>query len=226
MTREPQMGFSNCIENREGTTPELIDGLKFVDQFEQYFICVVHILDFAKIFNSRKIGKFYAKFVNCILEIVKKHNGVLLRTVHDDTIFYFPNTSNWHESEAIQSALECCLAIISSRSKVNKILVKEELPEISYNVSAEYGNLVIYRSEKSISFDLFGGLIKFCREMKKLAPTSSIIVGQDVYVISNHFLFQEGRYHFQKVRDMSLKGRSLSYPLYLVSKEGEMTNFI
>jgi hypothetical protein len=37
--------------------------------------------------------------------------------------------------------------------EIDEELVKEELPEISYNVSADYGNLVIYKSEKSFSFE-------------------------------------------------------------------------
>ena len=65
------------------------------------------------------------------------------------------------------------------------------LPEISYNISADYVNLNLrFFKGKSIPFEVFRGPINFCLRMNKLAPTNSIIIGQDLHAIFNTILLR------------------------------------
>ena len=186
-----------------------------IDTFETYFLCVVHIVDFVKSDNS---AKFYSTFINSILPFVKEYNGKLVRTINEDIVFYFPDTSNMERQEAFDNALQCCLAIIYARTDFNKVLVEDGLPEISYNISADYFNLNLrLYKEKSIPFEIFRGAINFCLRMNKVAPTNCIIVGQDLHAIFNHFSMKNG-YRFQKLPDLHYGNKS-SYPVYLVSLE-------
>ena len=53
--------------------------------------------------------------------------------------------------KAFDNALQCCLAIIYAHTDVNKVLVENGLPEISYNISGDYVNLNLrFYKEKSI----------------------------------------------------------------------------
>ena len=67
------------------------------------------------------------------------------------------------------------------------------LPEISYNISADYVNLNLrFFKGKSIPFEVFRGPINFCLRMNKLAPTNSIIIGQDLHAIFNYHSVKNG----------------------------------
>lgn len=59
--------------------------------------------------------------------------------------------------------------------------------------------------------------------MNKQTP-ANVIIGQDLYGVINSIPFHHDRYHFQKVRDMTLQGRNLSYPLYLITRENAEKN--
>lgn len=158
LTRELlEMVLINGIENREGTTPKQIaDLVEFVDRFEYYFICVVGVIDSTdlteKISKSDKIANLDRTFIDSITRLVTDHNGILLKAFSDLVIFYFPDTSNFQNAEAIENALECCLSIISSRSNINTKLLNGEFPDLLYQVSADYGPIEFARSN-SVSFD-------------------------------------------------------------------------
>ena len=64
------------------------------------------------------------------------------------------------------------------------------LPEISYNISAGYVNVNLNLRSKFNSIEVFRGPINFCLRMNKLAPTNSIIIGQDLHAIFNTILLR------------------------------------
>jgi hypothetical protein len=109
-----------------------------IDAFETYFLCVVRIINFSKVDNPTKL---YSAFTDVIQPIVKECNGKLVRNINEDTIVYFPDTSNMERLEAFYNALQFCLAIIYAGTNINRVLVENGLPEISYNISADYVNL-------------------------------------------------------------------------------------
>ena len=95
----------------------------FSNKSENYCICFIDIVGStqitAKITPSEKVGKFYSTFINAVASIVKDHNGRIVKTVGDGVLFFFPYTSNIEDIEAFVDALECCLALISSRNTIN-----------------------------------------------------------------------------------------------------------
>jgi len=173
---------------------------------ENYCICIIDIVGStqitSKIYKSEKIGKFYSTFINEIAAIVKKHNGIVIKTVGDGVISYFPDTSNSQATEAFKDVLECSLEMISSRSSINLKLFKEGLPGISYRVSLDYGKVEVARSETSTSWDLFGPTVNFCAKINKIAPDNGIIIGDDLHIIISSFPSLHSRYHFHQLQGM------------------------
>jgi two-component system, OmpR family, response regulator ChvI len=192
---------------------------------ENYCICIVDIVGStqitSKIYNSEKIGKFYSTFINAIAGIVKEYNGVVIKTVGDGVISYFPNTANSQNAEAFKDALECSLGMISSRSNINLKLFKEGLPGISYRISLDYGKVEVARSETSTSWDLFGPTVNFCAKINKLAPENGIIIGDDLHIVVSSFPFLHNLYHFHQMQGMHFHTGKLSYPLYLLTGHNE-----
>ena len=193
----------------------------FSNKSECYCISMIDIVGStqitSKLYNSGKIKKFYAVFINEIADIIKFHDGKILKTVGDGVIFYFPKTSSVENIEGFNQALECLLNMISSRHTINAKLQEEFLPEISYRISADYGKLEVAMSgEISSSYDLFGPTINFCAKINKKAPPNGIAIGADLCRIVNSFPKLAKRYHFQEIKELSWKENKYSYPVYML----------
>ncbi|HYY85506.1 MAG TPA: response regulator [Nitrososphaeraceae archaeon] len=198
----------------------------FSNKSECYCISMIDIVGStqitSKLYNSGKIKKFYTVFINEIADIVKLHDGKILKTVGDGVIFFFPKTSAVENMDAFKQALECLLNMVSSRHILNTKLHKEFLPDISYRISADYGKLEVAMSgEISSSYDLFGPTINFCAKINKKAPPNGIAVGADLWRIVNSFPKLAKRYHFQEIKELSWKENKYSYPVYMLKLSSE-----
>jgi two-component system, OmpR family, response regulator ChvI len=193
----------------------------FSSTSESYCISVIDIVGStqvtSKLYYRKKIEIFYTVFINKVAEIVKKHNGKILKTVGDGVIFFFPETSNVENIKSFRDAIECLLNLISSRSFINTNLQKEMLPGISYRISADYGRLEVAMSgETSASYDLFGPTLNFCSKMNKTAPANGIVIGSDLWRIIKSFPSLADHYYFEEIKKMDWKTIRYSYPVYLL----------
>ena len=199
----------------------------FSNKSECYCISMIDIVGStqitSKLYNSGKIKKFYTVFINEIADIVKLHDGKILKTVGDGVIFFFPSTSAVENIDGFKRALDCLLNMISSRHTLNAKLHKEYLPDISYRISADYGKLEVAMSgEISSSYDLFGPTINFCAKINKKAPPNGIAIGADLWRIVNSFPKLAKRYHFQEIKELSWKENKYSYPVYTLKSSPEI----
>ena len=199
----------------------------FSNKSECYCISMIDIVGStqitSKLYNSGKIKKFYTVFINEIADIVKLHDGKILKTVGDGVIFFFPSTSAVENIDGFKRALDCLLNMISSRHTLNAKLHKEFLPDISYRISADYGKLEVAMSgEISSSYDLFGPTINFCAKINKKAPPNGIAIGADLWRIVNSFPKLAKRYHFQEIKELSWKENKYSYPVYTLKSSPEI----
>ncbi len=198
----------------------------FSNKSESYCISIIDIVGStqitSKLYNSGKIKKFYTVFINEIADIVKHHDGKILKTVGDGVIFYFPQTSSIENSDGFKQALECLLNMVSSRDMLNAKLHDELLPDISYRISADYGKLEVAMSgEISHSYDLFGPTINFCAKINKKAPPNGIAIGADLWRIVNSFPKLAKHYHFHEIKELSWKENKYSYPVYMLQPSTE-----
>jgi CheY-like chemotaxis protein len=199
----------------------------FSNKSECYCISMIDIVGStqitSKLYNSGKIKKFYTVFINEIADIVKLHDGKILKTVGDGVIFFFPKTSAVENIDGFKQALDCLLNMVSSRQNLNAKLHKEFLPDISYRISADYGKLEVAMSgEISSSYDLFGPTINFCAKINKKAPPNGIAIGADLWRIVNSFPKLAKRYHFQEIKELSWKENKYSYPVYMLKSSTEI----
>ena len=199
----------------------------FSNKSECYCISMIDIVGStqitSKLYNSGMIKKFYTVFINEIADIVKLHDGKILKTVGDGVIFFFPKTSAVENIEGFKQALDCLLNMVSSRQNLNAKLHKDFLPDISYRISADYGKLEVAMSgEISSSYDLFGPTINFCAKINKKAPPNGIAIGADLWRIVNSFPKLAKRYHFQEIKELSWKENKYSYPVYMLKSNSEI----
>ena len=76
---------------------------------------------------------------------------------------------------AFNDVLECCITMIEARNTINQKMHEEELPSISYRISAEYGRVEVARSATSQSDDLFGQVMNICSKINSKALSNGIV---------------------------------------------------
>jgi two-component system, OmpR family, response regulator ChvI len=93
-------------------------------------------------------------------------------------------------------------------------LHSENLPSVSYRISADYGKVEVATSTSSKGEDLFGSTMNICAKINSMAEPNGIVIGGDLYRIINSFSFVNNRYEFRELRG----GYSISfdqrYPVY------------
>ena len=162
----------------------------------------------AGITGSDKVRKYYAIFLNTISAIARNFGAKIIKNAGDCLIFYYPETSNSssNKSAAFRDVIECCITMIAARYTMNTKLHEENLPSISYRISADYGRVEVARSATSQSDDLFGSTINTCGRINSIAQPNGIIIGDDLYQIVKSFSSTSFGYdyHFEAVDNRNL----------------------
>ena len=201
------------------------DEISFSDISENYCICFVDIVGStqltSRIYNSDKMARFYSTFINSIAKIIEEHGGKIMKILGDGLISYFPATCNSERPEAFAEALDCFLAMKSSRLNINTKFMDQKLPPISYRISADYGRTESARTNESKFQDLFGPTVNFCVKMNKRAPPNGIIIGSDLHMTLGSIPGLLQSYHFKEMEGMHVETGKRSYPLYTLLRKRE-----
>ena len=193
------------------------------DDGRYHCICLVNMVGSTKITaqigSPEKIRKYYSIFLNAVAAISKNFGATVIKNVGDALLFYFSDTSDSANGIAFNKALECCMGIIAARDLINKKLYVEGLPEVSYRISADYGQVEVGTSVASGAEDFFGPTVNMCAKMNRRAERNGIVIGSDLYRIIKQFPF-EAEYEFKEIDQLSI-GLKQSYPLYSAKRKGE-----
>jgi hypothetical protein len=90
-----------------------------------------------------------------------------------------------------KKVLECGLAMIDARCKINSKLQAEAVPTISYRISADYGRheIVKISDNNSNVKDLVSPTMNVCCKINSMAAPNSMTIGDDLYgIVSPHAL--------------------------------------
>jgi class 3 adenylate cyclase len=108
-------------------------------------------------------------------------------------VYYFPESSKPNRKYGFMSCLECSLAMIEYHDTICKILTKEKLPPVDYRISADYGSVVLMKSNNSTSRDMIGPPVNLCSKINHATTTNGAVIGVDLYSMVNKF----GDYKFK-----------------------------
>ncbi len=228
MSRHPDYPSSNL---RDGNSPSIFDldseEISFLDQSMNCCVCFVDILNSTKITSEisepRRIRHYYSIFINTMALLARNHNAKIVKNAGDALIFYFPQTSDSSNETAFKNVLECLTAMISTRDIINSKLSSENLPAVSYRISADYGQVEVATSTSSKREDLFGSTMNICAKINSMAEPNGIVIGGDVYQILKSFSFIS-RYKFKELQGYSV-GFSRNYPVYRFWSKGNTCSY-
>jgi CheY-like chemotaxis protein/class 3 adenylate cyclase len=202
------------LEGNDGSlsTFELAKEISFLDRSMNCCIGFVDMVDSTKvtaeISDRQKIRQYYSIFINTMAILVKNYGAKIVKNAGDALIFYFPDSSDPANEAAFRDILECFTTMILARDVINtKLHSEENLPSVSYRISADYGRVEVATSTSSKGEDLFGSTMNICAKINSMAEPNGIVIGGDLYRIINSFSFVNNRYEFRELKG----GYSISF---------------
>ena len=165
--------------------------------------------------DRRNIGQYYSIFINTMAILAKNYGAKIVKSAGDALIFYFTETSDSSNEAAFKDILECFTTMILARDIINAKLHSENLPSVSYRISADYGKVEVATSTSSKGReDLFGSTMNICAKINSMAEPNGIVIGGDLYQIIKSFSFIDKYYQFRELRGGYSVDFNHVYPVY------------
>jgi len=137
---------------------------------------VVNSTNITKELGVTKSAKYHQIFLNSMSKILSRFGGFVIKNVGDCLVYYFPESSKSHRRYGFMSCLECSLAMIEYHDAICKRLEKEGLPCVDYRISADYGSVIITKSNNS-NIDMIGPPVTMCSNINREAPINGVVIG-------------------------------------------------
>ena len=182
---------------------------------KNYCIGIVDMVESTKIsaeMNEIEWCKYYEIFLNSMAKILPRFGGAVIKNQGDSLLYYFPESSKGTKY-GFMSCIECSLSLTEEHDVLCEILKKEGLPCLNYRVSADYGKVVIMKSNNSTSPDLIGPPVNMCSKINHLAQINGVVIGGDLF--QNVKEIKDYRYSQKKGFSIGFK---YSYPVYGVNR--------
>jgi CheY-like chemotaxis protein/class 3 adenylate cyclase len=198
---------------------DLVEEITFLAHSQNYCVCFVDMVNSTKITaeisDHLKVRQYYSIFINTMAILAKNYNAKIVKNAGDALIFYFPETSDSSNEAAFKGMLECFTTMILAHDIINTKLHSENLPSVSYRISADYGKVEVATSTSSKGEDLFGSTMNICAKINSMAEPNGIVIGGDLYQIIKSFSSING-YKFRELRGGYSIGFNHIYPVYRI----------
>jgi class 3 adenylate cyclase len=184
---------------------------------EMYCVGIVDMVNSTKIsaqIGPSRVSRYYQLFLNSMSKILSRFGGFVIKNVGDCLVYYFPESGKSENKYGLTSCIECGLAMIESQKYVSEQLIKEGLPKVDFRVSADFGSVLIMKSNVSDSLDMIGSPLNVCSKINHLAEKNQFVIGGDLCQLVKGF----DDYLFEGKHDFSL-GLKQSYPVYVVARK-------
>jgi len=213
-------GFSFSDDNYENTDPDMNPAdymVAFSGNTENYCVGLVDMVNSTKItatIGNGNISRYYQIFLNSMSKILSRFGGFVIKNVGDCLVYYFPESSKSNRKFGFMSCLECSLAMIEYHDTICKVLNQEGLPNVDYRISADYGSVVLMKSNNSETVDMIGPPVNMCSKINYAASPNGTVIGGDLYSMVKGF----SDYRFKEIDNFSLGFKHL-YPIYEVRRK-------
>jgi two-component system, OmpR family, response regulator ChvI len=208
---------------------DLVKEISFLDRSMNCCIGFIDMVNSTKataemVSDRQKIGQYYSIFINTMALLARNYNAKIVKNAGDTLIFYFPDSSDPANEAAFKEILECFTTMILARDIINSKLQSENLPSVSYRISADYGKVEVATSTSSKGEDLFGSTMNICAKINSMAEPNGIVIGGDLYQIVKSFSFVSNNgYDFRELRGGYSMGFDHKYPVYTALSKNNNT---
>ncbi len=163
--------------------------------------------------HRTKVMKYYEIFLNTMSRVLSKYDANVMKNAGDSLYYYFPRTVRADKQYAFMSCVECGIELIETRDEINMRLQKIDLPPVNYRVSADYGQVVLMKSNKSLSIDMIGAPISIAKKIIQKSPDNEFVIGSELQKIVKVF----NDYNLDEMKGYDLEV-GYDYKTYSVSR--------
>ncbi|MFQ5573866.1 MAG: adenylate/guanylate cyclase domain-containing protein [Nitrosopumilaceae archaeon] len=132
---------------------------------------------------EEKIATIISSFAQEMANVIRQHNGYVLKFVGDAVVGYFVAKQN--SLITADNAVTTAKSMITVIEKgINPILNQYDYPDLMVKIGVDFGNnlVVRYGSDKEKSpVDLLGPAMNIAAKIQSLARPNQILIGDDVY---------------------------------------------
>jgi len=173
--------------------------------------------------NLEYMRKYYSKFINSTSDMIKNHNGKVIKNIGDCLLFYFPKTTT-NNYEVFRDIIECGFKILDNRHAINQELLKQHLPPFNYRITMDYGVLDLALVGDYHQIDLFGSTINLCSKINSssFSTPNDIIIGDNLYRILNSFSNILDTYNFINIGEYKITETN-KYFVYNIKRKSVVT---
>jgi two-component system response regulator ChvI len=215
--------YNNDVDSNLSILDLASEEISFLDRSLNCCVCFVDMINSTKITSKisgrQKIGQYYSIFINTMAILAKNYDAKIVKNAGDALIFYFPETSDSSDEVAFKDTLECFTTMVLARDIINAKLHSENLPSVSYRISADYGRVEVATSTSSKGEDLFGSTMNVCAKINSMTEPNGIVIGGDLYRIIKSFSFINNGYEFRELEGGYSVGFNHRHPVYRVSSK-------
>jgi class 3 adenylate cyclase len=190
------------------------DVCAFPGQSERYCVCFVDIVNSTiqtAPLSGVRYREYIGPFLNKMALIARNFAAEVTKIAGDGLIFYFPQTSSASDSNSFRNILECGITMMAAHKHINARLSVNDLPSLSYRISADYGPVEVVKSSTLQNYDLFGRTMNVCSKINSKAPPNGMVIGRNLYemvrTLDGYIFTNIGEY---------LLGQSEQYAIYSV----------
>lgn len=208
LDREPK----ELLKSVDGSYDKII----FSNEVASYCVGMLDIVGSTRItsrLNNIQISEYYSTFLNFMGALAREYDAVIVKTLGDGILWYFPKSLDCHDEPSLLKTLSCGMAMIDANKKINEIMLEKNLPRVDYRISSDYGRVNIAQSHLSTVGDIFGPTVNMCAKINVAAEPNSMVIGGDLYQVTKSFK----NYSFS-MKGQFWMGLPVDYPVYLVSK--------
>jgi class 3 adenylate cyclase len=209
----------------------LAEEIQFTGNSHSCCVCFIDVVDSTKITSieitdPEKIKKFYSIFINTMAVIARNFGANIVKTTGDSLIYYFPQTVDSPDNiSAFKNVFECGLTMMSINPILNtKLQNEDELPNLSYRISADYGRVEVATSLTSATEDLFGPTVNLCAKINSKAEPNGMVIGDNLYQVTKALCSDD--YHFNKIGEYPIDDNSTNhqYSVYSIISKDKKSN--
>jgi len=164
--------------------------------------------------KDSEYAAYYKAFYDVLASIARNFDGRVIKYVGDALLIYFPATSNPADRTAFKRLLDCGMAMIGIRCSINNALNAENLPSMSFRISADYGKMEYVETGTFQVPDWISPSMNMVAKINRVASENAMVVGGDLHQILSRFCFKEYTFSLADELDIGIKQK---YPVYAVA---------
>jgi class 3 adenylate cyclase len=147
------------------------------------YVDLVGSTDITLSLPEEKVAIIIRAFAQEMSNVIKQHDGYVLKFVGDAVIGYF--IAEALPLVAADNAINCARSMLAVVEKgINPILNQYDYPELKIKIGMDYGKNIIVRyganKEKS-HVDILGPTMNIAAKIQSTAYPNQILIGEDVY---------------------------------------------